>query len=669
MASEVSGDSDSGECLGMDYASWALEEGFWDGRPVLVGDAAIFSQEVAVRIMVLLESGHPAFDLLALQFARMGTVDPEALSLLDKEIAELKITADGQIIQVGFGKWISKTWKKHTAAIITGIVVVAVAAAVVVVSVCSAGTATGVAIAGASAALGALDNATDQKTGHPSQHNTVPTPGPAYLPPPSMDLSVPKQNFSPSPIPTNTFNFQQNGLLLGDRVIPYSDLVPHMQQESIFPCNPGPSKPSTPSWFTETLINGSHIPEAPKLGHAPLWSGPNSTSTPEMPPFVAAFFQAESFNPTPPNPEFSSFMYQWRGQNAFQSGQLNQAVGDYTKAIQLTPNDLNLYRERGITLFEQGQYGPAIVDYNTYASQLPKEYPFAITEFSLGFVKGLPKGVYDSGEGLFLLVSDLIRHPIDTSQQMYESIAALSKLVRSEEWSTISQALAPEIHQLVLEWDTLPSEKRGELTGYAFGKYGADILIPGALAKAASKGLKGVEALGAIGKGLRTAEQTLLLESAAALGDTVKAAEALQTSQKTLNLGEMLGFSPREMGQLKQAGNLESAINSGLEILVSQSESDVYKVAISQNKHAKMVRDYLDKPAKEIQKGVNSYEKQIAIHKDKIVNPTKYYPDWDKLDPRQREALIHKKWPTEIQVYEEQKSVLQSILDERISNE
>ncbi len=656
MGTAVEGDSASGECGDVDYVSWALETGLWDGRPVLVGDAAIFSQEVALRIMVLLESGHPAFDLLALQLARMGTVDPEALSLLDKEIAELKITADGQIIQVGFGKWISKTWKKHTAAIITGIVVVAVAAAVVAVSVCSAGTATGAALAGASATIGALDNALDKKESHHSGQNIVPTPGPAYTPPPSVDLSVPKQNFSPPPIPPSTFNFQQNGLFMGDKVIPYTDLVPHMQQESIFPRNPGPSQPSTPSWFSETLINGSHIPEAPKLG-------------PSMPPFVEAFFRAESFNPTPPNPEFSSFMYQWRGQNSFQSGQFNQAIDDYTKAIQLTPNDLNLYRERGVSLFEQGQYGPAIADYNTYTSQLPKEYPFAISEFSLGFVKGLPQGVYDSGEGLFLLVSDLIRHPIDTSKQMYESIEALSKLVRSEEWSTVSQALAPEIHQLVLEWDTLPSEKRGELTGYAFGKYGADILIPGALAKAASQGLKGAEALGAIGKSFRAAEQTLLLESAAALGDTAKAAEVLQSSQKTLNLGEMLGFSPGEMGQLKQAGNLEGAINSGLETLVSQSESDVYKVAMSQNKHARMVRDYLDKPAKEIQKGINSYEKQIAIHKDKIVNPTKYYPDWDKLDPRQREALINKKWPTEIQVYEEQKKVLQSILDERIPNE
>ena len=134
-------------------------------------------------------------------------------------------------------------------------------------------------------------------------------------------------------------------------------------------------------------------------------------------------------------------------------------------------------------------------------------------------------------------------------------------------------------------------------------------------------------------------------------------------------LGEDVGLTMREMAQLKQAGKLEGAINSSLEKLVFQSESEVLKTTLSQNKHVKMVKDYLDKPAKEIQKGVNSYEKQIIILKDKIANPTKYYPDWNKLDPRQREALINKKWPAEIKGYEEQKSVLQSILNERLSYE
>ena len=168
---------------------------------------------------------------------------------------------------------------------------------------------------------------------------------------------------------------------------------------------------------------------------------------------------------------------------------------------------------------------------------------------------------------------------------------------------------------------------------------------------------------------MQTAEKTLLLESVAGLESGAKIGEVVRASQTTIGLGEELGYSAHEMTQLKQVGKLEGAVNSGLDRLVSQSESEVLKTAISENKHVKMVVDYLDKPTKEIQKGVNSYEKQIAIHKDKIVNPTKYYPDWDKLDPRQREALINKKWPVEISGYEEQRNLLQSILNERVSYE
>ncbi len=57
-----------------------------------------------------------------------------------------------------------------------------------------------------------------------------------------------------------------------------------------------------------------------------------------------------------------------------------------------------------------------------------------------------------------------------------------------------------------------------------------------------------------------------------------------------------------------------------------------YEIAKNGGKHAKMLSDYSNKPIKEIQNGIKSYEKQIAIHKDKIASSSKYCPDWDKLD-------------------------------------
>lgn len=359
--------------------------------------------------------------------------------------------------------------------------------------------------------------------------------------------------------------------------------------------------------------------------------------------------------------------HQRRGETALALGDYHQAVEDFGKAIEVNPANLSFYLERGAALFNLGQYEASLEDYKR--SNAHVEHPFSVSEFTLGFAKGLPKGTYESGEGLLLFFAEFIGHPYQTSKQVFDTFTDLVSLARNEEWKTIAEALAPEIHQLVTQWDTLPSKQKGELAGYAIGKHGADILVPGALAKIASKSVKSAKELAAACKNLQIAQETLLLETAAGMGNTIKIAEVVRNGQTMMTLGEEVGLSAREIAHLKQTGKLESTINNRLDKLVCQSESEVLKEAIHQNKHIKMVRDYLDKPAKEIQKGINSYEKQIALHKDKIANPIKHCPDWDKLDLRQREALVNKKWPAEIKVYEEQRNVLQSILNERSSNE
>ena len=38
-----------------------------------------------------------------------------------------------------------------------------------------------------------------------------------------------------------------------------------------------------------------------------------------------------------------------------------------------------------------------------------------------------------------------------------------SKLILAIQWGALSEVIAPEVHQLVKEWDTLSSDTRGEL--------------------------------------------------------------------------------------------------------------------------------------------------------------------------------------------------------------
>ncbi len=256
--------------------------------------------------------------------------------------------------------------------------------------------------------------------------------------------------------------------------------------------------------------------------------------------------------------DFGSLSHQVRGEKALSSGYYKQAVQEFGKAIELNRTNPDAYLHRGVAHFGLGNYDRCIEDYRQFASKKPNSA--SVSEFSLGFAKGLPKGVYDSGEGLFLFMGEFVKHPIETSKQVVDSFSILVDLVANDEWGVVGEALAPEIHQIVTEWDSNSSAKNGELAGYALGKHGADILVPGALAKVATKSVKSAKELATICKNLEIAGETLLLETAAEIGSSAKIAEVIRNGKKTVAICEELGLTSSEIGQLKNAGKLESFV-------------------------------------------------------------------------------------------------------------
>lgn len=102
-----------------------------------------------------------------------------------------------------------------------------------------------------------------------------------------------------------------------------------------------------------------------------------------------------------------------------------------------------------------------------------------------------------------------------------------------------------------------------------------------------------------------------------------------------------------------------------LQSWVAKSPSEAYIAAKNGGRHADLIPKFSEKPIKEIEKSIRSYEKLIDEHKDKIANPSKYCQDWDNFHPNRKKALIEKVWPTEIQCYTEQKDILKTILDQR----
>ncbi|MDI6619741.1 MAG: hypothetical protein QME45_13990, partial [Clostridiales bacterium] len=106
--------------------------------------------------------------------------------------------------------------------------------------------------------------------------------------------------------------------------------------------------------------------------------------------------------------------------------------------------------------------------------------------------------------------------------------------------------------------------------------------------------------------------------------------------------------------------------SQGMAILgnVPKSEGagkNAYDIAKEGGKHSGFYKQYINKSPKEITKGIQSIEKEIAEHQAKIANPEKYIPNFKKLDPRQQEALINKKWPSDIQRQQEQLNILKGI--------
>src|SRR3990167_2324272 len=109
--------------------------------------------------------------------------------------------------------------------------------------------------------------------------------------------------------------------------------------------------------------------------------------------------------------------YQAQGENALALGNYHQAVHDLGKAIEENPTNALSYLERGAAHFGLGEYDRSLEDYRQFTSQTETTHPLSVSEFCLGFAKGLPKGTYESGEGMFLFLIDFVKHPIQTSKQ------------------------------------------------------------------------------------------------------------------------------------------------------------------------------------------------------------------------------------------------------------
>ena len=480
--------------------------------------------------------------------------DSAAKNLLKKDIEELKDANNTFVCAKGkhkgtlgkIGHKVAKFWKKHKKEIIITAAVVAVAAAVVVVVAATGGTAAAGAAATGGAAGAALADSGSKEKPHPKPNPPPFTSEQSSLPTDPSTISFPFTTFDPTAFP-GKMTFAETGVYCDGQFTSYDD--------TLF----NPPSISDKSWVNNWLHSLEKIKTEtiPTLPYIPSFTPQVQTTIPEVNELSGL--------------DLNAFAYQSRGDLALSAGYYDQALQDFNKAIEIEPGNAASYLGRGAAHFELGEYDACIADYNQYTSLAPKA--FSITDFSVGFAKGLPRGVYESGEGMLLFLTDLATNPIQTGSQVYQSFSTLSSLVKAGEWEAIGSALSPELHELITQWETLPDSKKGELAGYAFGKHGADILLPGGATKLVAKGSTAVKELGSVCKNLQKAEKVFVLEAMSKGSQSgIDIGKVITSAEQTLLAGEDLGLTTKQMAEFKQAGTLEQVVGKGRDYFAGQPE-------------------------------------------------------------------------------------------------
>ncbi|MEN9654288.1 MAG: hypothetical protein RL235_400 [Chlamydiota bacterium] len=579
------------DSIGVDFGD-VLDLGQW-----LESEGACAAQrQLEEKITRMLFSHAPssqAFQTMATQLAWIGA-QPENKHLLEKEILALHCINGYSVESCGFFKEVRKAGSAVGDFIADHVVEIAVG-----VVICATGV--GIAVATGYTVSAAVGGVVVAGAGSIFASEEKPNP---YIPP--VPLPDPKACSQ-----TELAIIQQHSSI----TVPKLDL-PHSVDEILVTAN-------------GVWANGQFFPTDGMRQHSAFASVLQDNSSERSLGCSAVYGQSDwrTFHDYLSGQQKinGDILYQSRGESALILGHFDQAVHDLEKAIEANPANPLSYLHRGAAHFGLGEYDRSLEDYQRFTSQTETDHSFAVSEFCLGFAKGLPKGAYESGEGALLFLVDFVRHPIETSKQAIDAITGLVDLVRRDEWGSVAEALSPEVHQLVTEWDTLPSDQKGELAGYAVGKHGADILVPGALAKVASKSAKSAQELVAVCKNLQIVQDTLVLETAAGIGNTAKVAEVLEAGKRTAFLAEELGFTASETGQLKQAGILEATVAKSYDhVSLSMQES------IALHKNARdFLKPYVKKPMPEIkvrelihETGMPTFPRPEAIPENYIVRIT-----------------------------------------------
>lgn len=249
-------------------------------------------------------------------------------------------------------------------------------------------------------------------------------------------------------------------------------------------------------------------------------------------------------------------------EKAIEYGCYKEAIDILNKSIQDNFIHSSLYLDMSAAHFGLGNYLESIQHFKKFQASTEIENQHSTLEIAQAFSKSLVRGVKDSFNGICILFYDLVQHPIHSTTQFCKAFSQLVDLAKNQEWNLLAEILVPEAYELVSNWDSLDNPSKGDLLGYVIGKYGADFMIPGTIAKVTSKSLSKARQLDQIYSGQKRSERLLLLESMTAIESATELNEIVQANQKIMAAGNELNLSIREMYQLKEAGKLDGTLHT-----------------------------------------------------------------------------------------------------------
>lgn len=195
----------------------------------------------------------------------------------------------------------------------------------------------------------------------------------------------------------------------------------------------------------------------------------------------------------------------------------NLAIESLNEAIRVNPTEIDAYIERAYAYFELNQLDLAIQDYQK-ASQLNHVLPplkglLDSGSYRINGKNFMPKGGLDYSRGICVgavkggevslvefVPSTLsccrgILHglwsfacsPLEVSGDVINASYALVEYLKTNTAMETLELMVPELKELLVQWDNLSDYDRGEKIGFIIGKYGMDILAPGAGVSALKK--------------------------------------------------------------------------------------------------------------------------------------------------------------------------------------